>query len=117
VWLNGHVTKGFKTEQVQAIKPFAQAGTAKDRTMIVASKTGQRTWKINTGWKSKEEIEGLKDLLLSKEVWLLEDAEGFNQGTLHPVTIENSASELYDSMEDLWALEIDITEAHSNQYL
>jgi len=50
-------------------------------------------------------------------VWLLEDAEGFNQGTLHPVTIENSASELYDSMEDLWAIELDITEAHSNQYL
>jgi hypothetical protein len=117
VWLSGEVSKGFKTETVQAIKPFAIDGSAKDRTMIVASRTGQRTWKINTGWKSQTEIEGMKDLLLSKQVWLLEDAAGYNQGTLHPVTIETSSADLYNSQEDLFALELDIVEAHNSQYL
>jgi hypothetical protein len=117
VWLSGEVSKGFKTETVQAIKPFAIDGSAKDRTMIVASRTGQRTWKINTGWKSQEEIEAMKDLLLSKQVWLLEDAAGYNQGTLHPVTIETSSAELFNSDEDLYALEIELSEAHNSQYL
>jgi hypothetical protein len=117
VWLSGEVSKGFKTESVQAVKPFAIDGGAKDRTMIVASRTGQRTWKINTGWKSQTETEALKDLLLSKQVWLLEDASGYNQGTLHPVTIETSSADLYDSQEDLFALEIELSEAHNSQYL
>jgi len=117
VWLSGEVQKGFKSDAVQALKPFAIEGSAKDRTMIVSSRTGQCTWKINSGWKSQLEIEALKDLLLSKQVWLLEDASGYNQGTLHPVTIENSSSDLYNSQEDLFSLDLEITEAHNNQYL
>jgi hypothetical protein len=59
----------------------------------------------------------MKDLLLSKQVWLLEDAAGYNQGTLHPVTIETSSAELFNSDEDLYALEIELSEAHNSQYL
>jgi hypothetical protein len=117
VWLSGEVKKGFKTESVQAVRPFPIDGTAKYRTVIVASRTGQRTWKINTGWKPKTEMEALKDLLLSKQVWLLEDFTGNATGTVHPVTIETSSADLYDSQEDLYALELDIVEAHNSQYL
>jgi hypothetical protein len=85
--------------------------------VIVAQRTGQRTWKINTGWKSQTEIEALKDLLLSKQVWLLEDAAAYNGGTLHPVTIETTSADLYNSQEDLFALDIELSEAHNSQYL
>lgn len=117
VWLNGEVKKGFKTDTVQAIKPFAVDGSAKDRTLVIASRTGQRTWKINTGWKVKTEIESLKDLLISKQVWLLEDAPTYNSGTLHPVIIENASVDLYDSQTDLYSIDLEIAEAHNSQYI
>jgi hypothetical protein len=117
VWLSGEVAKGYKTEMVQAIRPFPAAGTAKDRTLVVAARTGQRLWKINTGYKSKTEIEALKDLLLSKQVWLLEDAGTYNSGTLHPVIIENTGADLYDSTADLYSLDLEISEAHSSQFV
>jgi hypothetical protein len=111
------VEKGYKTESVQAVRPFPSTGTAKYRTVIVAQRTGQRTWRINSGWKSKTEIEAMRDLLLSKQVWLLEDAPTYNSGTLHPVTIETSSTTLYNSQEDLYALDIEMSEAHNSQYL
>lgn len=117
VWLSGSVKKGYKTETVQAIRPFATTAGAKDRTLIVASRTGQRTWTINSGWKSQTEIEALKDLLLSKQVWLLEDAPTYNSGTLHPVIVETSQADLYDSETDLYALELEIVEAHNSQFI
>ena len=117
VWLSGEVAKGYKTETVQAIKPFPVTGGAKDRTLVLASRTGQRTWKINSGWKTRTEMEALKDLLLSKQVWLLEDAPTYNSGTLHPVIIENSQADLYDSQKDLYSLDIEISEAHNSQYI
>lgn len=117
VWLSGEVSKGFKTESVQAVRPFPIDGTAKYRTVIVASRTGARSWKINTGWKSKTEIESLKDILLSKQCWLLEDFTGNGTGTLHPVTIENSSADLFNSDENMYALEIEMAEAHNSQYL
>jgi hypothetical protein len=117
VWLSGEVQKGFKTESVQALRPFPREGRALDRTVIIAQRIGQRTWKIHTGWKLKAEIEALRDLLLSKQVWLLEDAPDYNSGTLCPVTVETSSAELYDSFKDLWSLEIELSEAHNSQYL
>lgn len=117
IWLSGEVEKGYKTESVQAVRPFPSTGTAKYRTAIVAQRTGQRTWRINTGWKSKTEIEAMRDLLLSKQVWLLEDAPTYNSGTLHPVTIETSSTTLYNSQEDLYALDVEMSEAHNSQYL
>lgn len=116
IWLNGAVDKGFKVSQVFANKPWPAAGTRKTRTKVVSNKTGSRTWRINTGYKSTEEMAGMPDLLLSKQVWLLEDASAYNTGTLYPVIITNSDALLNNSMEDLHSLELEIEEAHDNSY-
>lgn len=116
IWLNGAVEKGFKGSSVFANKPWPSTGTRITRTKIVSNKMGSRTWKINTGYKSTEEMSAMPDLLLSKQVWLLENAGTYNTGTLYPVIIANSEALLHSSMDDLHSLELEIEEAHDNKY-
>jgi hypothetical protein len=117
IWLRGSVKKGFDSATVEASRQFPRLGTARQRTRLVASRSGQRTWKINSGFKTREEIVALADCLLSKQVWLLENATGHNNGTLYPVTIRNSSTALTDSMEDLCSVDIEMEEAHDTQYI
>jgi hypothetical protein len=56
-------------------------------------------------------------MLLSRQVWLLEDAGVFNTGTLYPVIIVNSSSLLTSTIKDLNELEVELEEAHDNAYL
>lgn len=116
IWLNGAVEKGFKVSQVMSVKEWPKAGTRRTRTKIVSNKKGSRTWKINTGYKSAAEMAAMPDLLLSEQVWLLENAATFNEGTLYPVVIANAEALLNNSMDDLHSLELEIEEAHDNKY-
>lgn len=116
VWLNGAVEKSYNTKTVQASKPWSSSSDMKTRTTIISSRSGKRSWKINTGWKSREEIDVISDAMLSKEAWLLEDAAAFNSGTLTPVNVVNSQTVLYNTMNDMYSLEIDLEEAHENNY-
>jgi hypothetical protein len=59
----------------------------------------------------------LEDLLLSKQVWLLEDAGAYNAGTLYPVNITNGSTPLTNSISDLQSVTIELAEAHDSQYL
>lgn len=117
VWLNGEVQSGFDTQSVEATRQFPRSGSRRQRTVVVASRTGRRTWKINSGWKSPGEMTALMDGLLTKQAWLLEDAAGYNKGTLFPVNIANTSSRLVDTSTDLQSVEIDLVEAHDSQYL
>lgn len=117
IWLNGEVTAGFETRSVEAARQFTRTGNSKERTIIVASRTGRRTWKINSGWKSRQEIEALGDALLAKQAWLLHDGGAYNGGTLYPVNIQNSSTPLTHTMNDLQSVEIELVEAHDSQYI
>lgn len=117
IWLNGEVTAGFETRSVEAARQFTRTGNSKERTIIVASRTGRRTWKINSGWKSRQEIEALADALLAKQAWLLHDGGTYNGGTLYPVNIQNSSTPLTNTMNDLQSVEIELVEAHDSQYI
>ncbi len=117
IWLNGSVQKGFDSEMVTAIKPWTSTNTRKDRTKIISSRAGRRTWKVNTGYKSSDEMHAMTDILLSRQVWILENASTYNGGVLYPVVVKNSSSLLTNTMEDLHSLDLDLEEAHDNQYL
>ncbi len=117
MWLNGEVQMGFDTRSVEAVRQFSRTGSRKERTVVVASRTGRRTWKINSGWKSAEEMLALMDCLLTKQAWLLADASGYNTGTLYPVNIANTSSRLVDTSADLQSVEIELVEGHDSQYL
>lgn len=117
IWLNGHMEDGFETELVSAIKTWTATSGAKNRTKVISSRAGRKTWKINTGYKSRDEMLGMADVLLSRQVWLLTDANGYNRGVLYPVNIKNSSALLNNSLEDLNNLELELEEAHDNAYL
>ena len=116
VWLSGSVEKSYNINSVQASKPWNAAATLKTRTTVISSRSGKRSWKINSGWKSRLEIEALSDAMLSKEAWLLEDAPTFNSGTLIPVNVVNSQTVFYNTESDMYSLELDLEEAHENNY-
>lgn len=116
VWLNGEVKKGFSSTAIKAIRPWPSDGTTKTRTTIVSSRSGRRTWTINSGWKSRDEIDALSDLLLSKQAWLIENAAGYNNGTLIAVNVANSETALYNTMDDMYSVEIELEEAHENNF-
>jgi len=116
-WLAGHVKKDFASEKVEAVRPWPAAGTKRDRTVIVSSRVGRNAWKINTGWKSRDEMNALSDMLCSRQAWLLEDAATYNTGNLYPVTVTNSNSTLFDSKSDAQSLELDLVEGHNNTYI
>lgn len=59
----------------------------------------------------------MSDVLLARQVWILENAALYNGGTLYPVVVTNSNSMLTKSLEDLQELELELEEAHDNQYL
>ena len=108
---------GFDTRSVEATRQFSRTGSRKERTVVVASRTGRRTWKINSGWKSAAEMLALMDCLLTKQAWLLADAADYNTGTLYPVNIANTSSRLVDTSADLQSVEIELVEGHDSQYL
>jgi len=117
IWLHGEAVLQFKTESQMVGSPFPAGGKQRDRTLVVASRTGQRIWKLNTGWKSRQEMEAIRDLLLSREAWLLEGAGAYNGGTLIPVTVGSGTAELWDTQKELCSLDLTLEEAHQNQYL
>jgi len=117
IWLSGEVVKGFKTSSSEAVRQFPSNGKVKTRTIIIAGKTWRRTWKINSGWKTKEEIEAIKELFSSDHVWLIENGNGYNLGDVFPVVIENSSGEPYDSNDTLHSVQIEMSEAHNSQYV
>jgi len=116
IWLSGEVVAGFETQSVEAVRPFPMKGTIRERTVILASRTGRRTWKINSGWKPKSEIEALSDALLSKQAWLLLEAGSYNAGTLVPVNVASGSTRLFGSVNDLQSVDIEMVEGHDSQY-
>jgi len=117
IWLSGEVEEGFNTETVKASKPWPATGTKKDRTTVVSSRVGSRTWNISTGYKPAAEIRAMADILLSRQVWLVTGAGTYNGGTIYPVTIANSKSLLGNTMNDLHELTFEFEEGHENPYL
>lgn len=58
----------------------------------------------------------LRDLLLSREAWLLYPNNGVTNYYVIPVNIGNSKAELVDRINDLWTIDIELLEAHSSQF-
>jgi hypothetical protein len=73
------------------------------------SANSQRSWELNTGPKSSEEILALRDFLSSRQCWMVDPANGQK---LIPVNIEPGDHKLFDFMEDIQNLDIKILEAH-----
>lgn len=110
LWLHGEHTEGLKTEKETAYRPVPFGSGTKVPSMKTVSSSGQRSWELNTGYKSKEEILALRDFLESRECWMVDPDFPIR---LIPVIIESGDFILFDSAPDyLPNLGIKILEAH-----
>lgn len=111
IWLNGACDPGFNASMIEAKKPQPKEPKRRDHTVEV-SKNTRMEWKINTGYKSREEMEALIDLFRSEKVWLLHNAEILSEASLFPVIVKNSDNILTNWDSDIHDLDLDLIIAH-----
>jgi len=111
IWLNGAVKFGFESDLQVAIKPRQDTDSARIPTRVVSSRKGVRKWTINSGYKSTAEMQALADVALSKQAWLLTDGE------LIPVIAKLASADLYDNLNDLHDVDLEIEEAHNLKFI
>jgi hypothetical protein len=110
IWLTGQQSESLKTEKETAYKPVPFGSGTKVAGMKTTSASGLRTWELNTGYKSKEEILALRDFLESRECWMVDPDLPIR---LIPVIVEAGEFILFDSAPEFVPnLGIKILEAH-----
>lgn len=109
LWLTGSRVEGLKTESEAIYKPVPVGSGMKASSLKTVSSLGQRSWDMNTGHKTRQQMLALRDFLESRECWLIDPDDSTR---LIPVNVVAGDFNLYDSMEDLHSLQIKIVEAH-----
>ena len=111
LWFHGKVTNQFSgTHETGQRTPEVDDNTF-TRTTVISSKTGRRKWIMNFGYKSYEEIMALQSLILSRQVWIIDD------GYAVPVNIEENEEDLAAISDDVHEYKITFIEAHENKYM
>ncbi|WP_319502576.1 hypothetical protein [uncultured Draconibacterium sp.] len=111
-WFTGKVKTNFPAEHTTAQRTAQKTDTTRQRTVVISAKSGRRKWIVNTGHKSWEEIRDLEHLIMSRQLWILDETTGY----VIPVNIENSAEALGAIDKNLHDFELELTEAHNNRY-
>jgi hypothetical protein len=111
-WFTGKVKTNFPAEHNTAQRTAQNTDTTRQRTQVISAKSGRRKWIVNTGHKSWEEIQELRHLIMSRQLWIHDSATGY----VVPVNIENSAEALGAIDENLHDFELELIEAHNNRY-
>jgi hypothetical protein len=109
IWLTGQYSEGLKTETEIAYRPVAEGSGTKVASLIPISASGQRSWELNTGSKSRDELLQMRDFLESRQQWMVDSDY---QDRLIPVIVESGDFTLFDCKEDVQSLNIKIVEAH-----
>ena len=116
VYLSGYAVENFDVQGDEGYKPVQYDDDIYDRTLVVPNKQARNTWKINTGPKLATQMFHLRDLLVSREVWLIYPSNFVTAYHVIPVNITNNQVEIIDRKLDHYSLDIEITEAHSSQF-
>jgi hypothetical protein len=116
VYLSGYATEGFETEGTTVYKPAQPNDTVQERTLYTPNKQGKNRWRINTGPKSATQMLHLRDLMLSREVWLLYPNNGVSSYYVIPVSITNTSADLVKRSEDHYSTDIEMEEAHNSPF-
>jgi len=109
LWLTGEHTEGVKTESETAYRPVAVGSGSNIASIKTVSATGQRSWEINTGFKTRTELITIRDFLEARERWMVDPDDATKR---IPVIIESGDFTTYDSKEDLQSLTLKVLEAH-----
>lgn len=117
VFMSGYAVESYETSGTVIKRPAEMDDTVYEGTLINPDKSGQNTFKLNTGWKTKTQMRHLRDLLVSRKVWLLYPNLAITSYTVIPIVIAGMSNELIDYKNDLHSCMVEISEAHVEQYV
>lgn len=107
LWLHGRkFTKMLPVESETSQRDARETDTQKRATREVDNKDSRRKWTFNTGHFEENDLEALPHLFDSLNIWLLEGND------IIPVMIEDGDNEYFNSLDNVHAKEITLTEAH-----
>lgn len=109
--LTGAVKTSIDITRNEGVQPMAYGASARTPSVRVTGKTGRKKYTINTGYKTTAEMQGMEDVYLSRNIWLLLN------GRVTPVSLDNGDQLLFDSMEDLHAVDLELLEGHNAQFV
>jgi len=116
VLFSGRYIDKFNVEGNVVNKPALRDNTISDPVLVVASSLGQNTWVINTGFKTTTQMLHLRDLLVSRQKWLLYPNAAVTAYTVIPAITDSGSIDIIDRMEDLHDIDITVSEAEQSQY-
>lgn len=117
VYLGGFATEKYQTESTAIQRPPQSTDTVYNATIMTPNKKGQNVFTINTGWKTATQMRHIRDMLVSRNVWLLYPNLAVSTYCVIPVNLSADPDVLVDYKEDLYACDLEITEAHKDQYV
>lgn len=106
LWFPGHIKGSFPTESQTSERNTRTTDTQKVPTLEVDFKTGHRKWEINTGYRTIDEQNSLRELLESCNIWFIDGND------VIPAMLEDGDNPLYDTLEDLQNTDLTFREAH-----
>ncbi len=116
VLLDGYAQEKFDVQGNVVYKPARRGDTVYDPTLVVPNRSGRNAFSISTGFKTTSQMRHLRDLMVSRQVWLLFPNNAVSSYMVIPVVVENSEEVLVNHMEDLYSLTLELKEAHNNRF-
>ena len=116
VYLGGFAKENTRIEGNLIYKPRQRGDSVFEPTLVSTNRQGQNVWEINTGYKQSTEMLYLRDMMVSRQAWLLYPNLAVTGYTIIPVNVENTDVVLVDRKKNIWETTIHLAEAHSSQY-
>lgn len=110
VYLRGQVDYEADYERQSAsrsLPPWPYANGNLLSKNVSRSSEGEK-WKGDTGFLPERSMEGLRDLLLSSEVY------AYKEGRLMPVVVASKNAKFYSNRDNLLSMQVEWSHAHSN---
>jgi hypothetical protein len=84
--------------------------------LVVNNKEGKNIWRLNTGFRPTDQLPDLRDLLVSRQAWLVYPNKAQTSYQFTPVIVEPGSLEIIDRKEDLTQITLDVSEAHTLRF-
>jgi hypothetical protein len=84
--------------------------------LITPNSLGQNKFFIHTGYKTSTQMLHLRDLFVSRQIWLLWADINVSKYLTIPVNIGDIDNDILDRMEELHGMDIPLMEAEKSQF-
>lgn len=116
VFLSGRMIDKFSLEGTVVSKQPQRDATIFDPTIEVPDSVGRNKWLINSGFKTDTQMLHLRDMLVSRQKWLLYPNKAVTAYTRIAVITENGEKDLIDRSADTNSIDLFLSEAEESQF-